>query len=112
MTLIERLMRLGALWAEACNRSTARLATIVANDGKLFERLEAGKTCTVDTLERFLAFLGTPSNWPAATGIPAEAASLLASVKLDAVDHLDRDTGAVEATESGNGGEISARVAA
>jgi hypothetical protein len=33
--------------------SKARLATIVANDGKFFTRIEGGKDCTLGMYERF-----------------------------------------------------------
>jgi len=109
VTLIERLLRLGTLWADASNRSTATLATIVVNDGKLFERLEAGKTCTIDTFERFLSFLGNPANWPVASGISAEAAELLASVRMDAAsDHPNIITAADGSATGGKFDEISA----
>jgi hypothetical protein len=86
LTLIERLMRLGVLWAEANGRSPARLATIVANDGKLFDRLAGGATCTIATFERFIVFLRDPANWPAA-GMPDEATGLLGSVEMSAAVH-------------------------
>lgn len=36
--------------------SKARLATIVAKDGKFFTRIEAGGGCTTDMYERFQAY--------------------------------------------------------
>ncbi|UAK24370.1 hypothetical protein [Sphingomonas nostoxanthinifaciens] len=76
MTLIDKLMQLATVWATATGRSTSRLATVVANDGKLFDRLAAGATCTVATLERFTVHLSNEVNWPNCT-IPSEARALL-----------------------------------
>lgn len=75
MTLIEELVAAARIWAAESNRSLARLATVVVNDGKLFERITAGGTCTVTTYERLLAHLRDTSNWPSA--IPCEALRLL-----------------------------------
>lgn len=108
MTLIERLLRLSAMWADANQRSLPRLATIVANDGKLFERLQAGKSCTVATLERFVAHLSAPVNWPG-EAVPEEAERLMLGLRandltgsIGEVDTADRC-----ASESGNADEIS-----
>lgn len=84
MTLIDRLLRLSALWAAASDRSTARLATIVANDGKILDRLEGGATCTVATYERFLGFFRESTNWPG-DQIPAEAQELLGEMEAIAL---------------------------
>lgn len=37
--------------------SLSRLATIVVNDGKFFQRLERGSSCTLKTYERFIIYL-------------------------------------------------------
>lgn len=76
MTLIARLVRLSEIWAEANSRSLSRLATIVVNDGKLFERISAGGSCTVATYERLLDHLRDPQNW--SVPIPDEALMLMA----------------------------------
>lgn len=81
MTLIERLQKLAALWAAAQQRSLSRLATIVVNDGKLFDRLQGGASCTVATYERFLRFFREAGNWPEDT-IPADAADLLDEIEI------------------------------
>lgn len=78
MTLIERLVALSAVWARENNRSLARLATIVVNDGKLFDRIAAGGSCTVATYERLIAHLADPANWT--NPIPADALVLLGGV--------------------------------
>ena len=85
MTLIERLVRLAELWAATNERSISRLATIVANDGKLFDRLSEGRSCTVALLERFLDFFEQPSNWGGQ--VPDEAASLVSSVRGECPAH-------------------------
>lgn len=79
MTLIERLLALAEMWARENDRSLSRLATIVVNDGKLFDRIAAGGSCTVATYERLIGHLSEPSNWP--NRIPVEAQRLLAVVR-------------------------------
>jgi hypothetical protein len=81
MTLIDRLLQLSRLWCAAQDRSASRLATIVANDGKLLGRLEEGKTCTIETFEKFLIFFRESGNWPEGS-IPADAAALLDEVEM------------------------------
>ncbi len=75
MTLIERLFALAEMWARENDRSLSRLATIVVNDGKLFDRIAAGGSCTVATYERLIAHLADPSNW--SKPIPVEGCKLL-----------------------------------
>lgn len=77
MTLIERLFALAEMWARENDRSLSRLATIVVNDGKLFDRIAAGGSCTVATYERLIGHLADPANWT--TPIPPEALKLLGS---------------------------------
>ena len=55
MTLKEELLQEAEDFCVATGMSKARLATIVINDGKFFERLKAGGDCTTSTLERFRA---------------------------------------------------------
>ncbi|MCT2398502.1 hypothetical protein [Novosphingobium mangrovi (ex Huang et al. 2023)] len=65
MTLIDRLLCCARLWTDANERSLARLATLVSNDGKFFTRLESGRgNATTATLEKFARFLGDGANWP------------------------------------------------
>jgi hypothetical protein len=85
MTLTDLLQRLARLWAEAHAKELSTLGTLVAKDGKFFARLEAGKTCTIDTFERFLRFFREPGNWPAAV-IPHEAADLLDDIEVIATE--------------------------
>lgn len=73
MTPIDRLNAVAAEWCAESGRSTARLATLVVNDGKFFERLgEVGKTTTTATLEKFARYFLDPVNWPGRE-IPAAA---------------------------------------
>jgi hypothetical protein len=46
-------------YCEATGRSKARLATIVANDGKFFDRIASGGGMTTRMYERFLAYFAT-----------------------------------------------------
>jgi hypothetical protein len=105
MTLIERLFALAEHWARENKRSLSRLATIVVNDGKLFERLASGGSCTVATYERFIVYLREPTNWTG--GLPTEVLHLLSFA-----DHTDRYPLEGAATSSGTSPEISHRVAA
>lgn len=56
MTLKEQLLEAAETYCRRTGKSKARLATIVANDGKFFDRLEAGGDCTTGMYERFMAF--------------------------------------------------------
>lgn len=96
MMLIPRLVAVAEIWASTHDRSLARLATIVVNDGKLFERISGGGSCTVATYERLMAHLRDPSNW--AAPIPYAAARLL---------HVDTDATDLVSPSCGNAGEIS-----
>lgn len=58
-------------------KSLARISTIVLNQGRFFQRLRDGKTCTLDSFEAVLLWFALPANWPAGT-IPPSAATLLA----------------------------------
>lgn len=83
MTLIDRLLRIADLWAEAKGHSsTSRLSTIVANDGGLLKRLAEGGNLTVATVDKFVCFLRDSTNWPDAV-LPAEASEL-----IDQIGHI------------------------
>lgn len=84
LPLIAKLIGLAETWAAATGRSLSRLATKVANDGKLFDRLSSGGTCTVATLERFTMHLADPVNWPDRC-VPDEARNLLATMGVDGI---------------------------
>jgi hypothetical protein len=80
MTLIEKVLRVAAIWAEAQGHSsTSRLSNIVANDGRVLAKLEGGGGATIGTLDKFVVYLREAANWHAGE-IPPEAAELLASV--------------------------------
>lgn len=87
MTLMDRLTRLAEMWSAATGRSQSRLATIVVNDGKLFQRVAAGTTITLSTFERFLRFFRDPANWPDAA-IPSDAADFLDEIEAIATTVL------------------------
>jgi len=79
MTLIERLTALAEIWARENDRSLSRLATIVVNDGKLFDRIACGGSLTVATYERLISHLATPGHWSGP--IPDDALRLLGAVR-------------------------------
>lgn len=80
MTLIDKVLKVAAIWAAAQGHSsTARLSTIVANDGKVLAKLERGSGATIGTLDKFVVYLREPANWPGGA-VPFEAAELLAAV--------------------------------
>lgn len=83
MTLIQKILKVSALWAAAKGHSTtSRLATLVANDGKALTRLEVRGNATLSTVDKFRRFLAEPANWPERI-VPAEAAAL-----LDDIGHI------------------------
>lgn len=57
-------------------RSLARVSTIVANQGSFFERLRAGKTCTLTNYEKLMMWFADAANWPGGY-IPPDAALLV-----------------------------------
>lgn len=85
MRIVDQLVRLAGIWSVENDRSVSRLATIVADDGKFFTRIEAGGRLTTETFEKFLTFFRDGANWPAGR-IPAEAADLLDNFENIAVE--------------------------
>lgn len=59
-------------YCEATGKSKARLATIVANDGKFFDRIASGGGMTTRMYERFIAYFA--ANPAPKGGIPRAAA--------------------------------------
>jgi hypothetical protein len=55
MTLRDQLLHDATRFCEEKGMSKARLATIVVNDGKFFDRVEAGGGFTTRTYEKFQA---------------------------------------------------------
>lgn len=75
--MIDQLVHLATIWADANSRSRSRLATLVVNDGKFFDKVEMqGAGCTVATFEKFLLFFRDGANWPEGR-IPEAACDLL-----------------------------------
>lgn len=69
MTLKDQLLNDAARFCEYRKISKARLATIVVNDGKFFERVSSGGEFTTATFEKFQAYFaaeGFPADKPAA----------------------------------------------
>jgi hypothetical protein len=57
-----QLLTLAAAYSGATHRSEARLATLVANDGKFFARIRDGASCSVDTYLKSKSWFA--DNWP------------------------------------------------
>ena len=73
LPLVERLKRVALLWSESTGRTLGALATVVANHGSFFERLEQpGAGTTTASLEKFARFLVDPGSWPEGA-VPDEA---------------------------------------
>ena len=109
MDLIEKLVSSAEHWARVNERSLARLATIVVNDGKLFERIANGGSCTVATYEKLMGHLRDPANW--ASPIPYEAARALDMSVADP-SHDAADTVINNQSSFGKADKISGRVSA
>lgn len=56
MDLTGELLSASAAYCARTGMSRARLATIVINDGKFFDRIERGGGLTVKTFEKFMAY--------------------------------------------------------
>lgn len=56
MDLKSELIAKADAYCETARISRARLATLVANDGKFFDRIEGGGGLTVKMFERFIAY--------------------------------------------------------
>lgn len=66
----QQLLTLARVYRDATGRSEARVATIVHSQGTFFNRIRAGKGCSVDTYLKFKAWFD--DNWPADTAWPAQ----------------------------------------
>lgn len=69
MNLIVNLKWLADRWVEeqSSKRPMVSLKTLSSrstNDGKLFDRIQAGRPVKIPTYERCLGFLSQSSNWP------------------------------------------------
>lgn len=87
MRLVDHLLSLADIWARASDRSTARLATVVAKDGGLFPRIADGGSITLATFEKFLTYFRDAANWPDHV-IPPDAAALLAALPNGAAEAI------------------------
>lgn len=71
------LFDLAAGYCEHSGMSRARLATLIANDGKFFDRVENGGGFTIRTYERALQWFSdhwpTEKPWPTEVPRPAKA---------------------------------------
>lgn len=79
VTLTEYLLSLARIWTEESGRGLGALGAQVANDGKFFDRLQAGTKISVATFERFLCFFRDEGNWPAA--IPQTGTDILSALE-------------------------------
>jgi hypothetical protein len=70
MDLKAELLSLADAFCATKGMSKARLATLVANDGKFFRRIEGGGGFTVRTHERCMAWF--VANWPPGTDWPSD----------------------------------------
>jgi len=59
MDLKSALIAAADRYCETAEISKARLATLVANDGKFFQRIESGGGLTLKMYERFMAYFRT-----------------------------------------------------
>jgi hypothetical protein len=62
------LVLLVETYARATSRSEARIANLAGRDSRFFERMRAGKTCSVDTLHHVLGWFS--QNWPSDVAWP------------------------------------------
>ena len=69
MDLKATLLAVANSYCAATDMSKARLATLIANDGKFFDRIEAGGGFTVRTFETGMRWLS--AHWPAEHAWPA-----------------------------------------
>jgi hypothetical protein len=100
--LIDRLLSLAELWAAARGLSVSRLGNLVVRDGNFFERVAAGRSCTITTFEKFVAYFREAQHWPDAV-IPPAALALLD----DLPPHAAADTPEPDARATGNDDNLS-----
>ena len=94
--LVERLKQCAALWSAASGRSLGALATIVANHGSFFERLDSpGAGTTTSSLEKFAGFLSDADNWPHGL-VPQEVCRFAHAVGVSAAACLPSPDNAAE----------------
>jgi hypothetical protein len=78
MDLKASLLTIAEAYCRETGMSKARLATLVANDGKFFARVEGGGGFTVQTFERCMRWLAAHwpdhAEWPGSVERPAQPA--------------------------------------
>lgn len=79
--LTDRLLRCGALWAEANAASLGALGRQVLNDHRFFDRIDSPRGTTTATLEKFAGFLATSAQWPDGV-VPQEVCSFAHAVGI------------------------------
>jgi hypothetical protein len=77
MNFIETLLWLAKRWEEETGRARSRLASIVVNDGKMFDRIERGSNVTVATFETCLEKFREEATWYGKP-VPSDVADRLA----------------------------------
>ena len=80
MGLIEHLQWLAERWAETTGRSRATLSSRMASDGKFLDRIERGRTITVEKFEACIGWLASPANWNE-RDIPPDVAERIAALR-------------------------------
>lgn len=70
MDLKSDLLAIADRYCDATGMSKARLATILANDGKFFDRIEAGGGFTVRRFEDSMRWLS--DHWPSEISWPSD----------------------------------------
>lgn len=68
MRCTDQLIRVTALYCEATRLSRSRVSTIVFNDGKKIDLIEAGADLSTGRFEMAMAWFS--ANWPADTAWP------------------------------------------
>lgn len=84
----QKLLEQADRWCAATGLSRATLGTKAAGGGRFFERIEAGKGCTVDTYQRVLDWIEAdlarlaeaPASAPPPAGSRVDGAEALARV--------------------------------
>lgn len=103
MRIVEQLVELARIWAEANEKSLSRLATIVINRGHFFETsIDQMNRSGMQTFEKFLIFFRDGGNWKGGR-IPDAAVAL-----LDNFENIATEAGA----SSGKSGDVTDAAAA
>lgn len=81
-----QLLTLCSAYAARTGLSEARIATLVANDGKFFRGIRGERSCTVDTYLKVQGWFG--ANWPADLAWPdgCDRPGVLPVARIEASD--------------------------